>query len=83
MKMKVELQMLDERSRLVHQTSRGLPFHMHEEVKEHVSDMLKLSIEPLHSHWSFAIVLAEKKDGSTRFYVDYRRYKRHLPITSY
>ena len=58
----------------IKQQPRRLPIHMQQEVETHVSDMLRGGvIEPSTSPWASAIVLVKKKDGSTRFCVDYRR----------
>jgi hypothetical protein len=47
---------------------------MREEVDKHIDEMLqKKVIEPAVGPWSSGIVLVKKKDGSTRFCVDYRR----------
>ena len=58
----------------IKQAPRRLPEHMHEEVNKHIDAMLERKvIQPSKSPWSSPIVLAKKKDGSTRFCVDYRR----------
>ena len=44
----------------VRKAPRRLPFHVHDEAEEQVSDML--SIEPSHIPWSSSIVLVKKKD---------------------
>ncbi|KAK3083976.1 hypothetical protein FSP39_006179 [Pinctada imbricata] len=57
----------------IKQKPRRLPMQMHKEVETHVSDMLRRGvIEPSTSPWASPIVLAKKKDGTTRFCIDYR-----------
>ena len=58
----------------IKQRLRRTPMHLEGVVEEHLDDMLKRDvIEPSTSPWASAIVLVRKKDGSTRFCVDYRK----------
>ncbi|KAK3106230.1 hypothetical protein FSP39_015710 [Pinctada imbricata] len=58
----------------IKQRLRRTPVHLDGVVEEHLDDMLKRDvIEPSTSPWASAIVLARKKDGTTRFCVDYRK----------
>ena len=53
--------------------ARRLPFHQREKVRQLVDNMLSRGvIEPATGPWSSPIVLVPKKDGSTRFCVDFR-----------
>ena len=58
----------------IRQPPRRLPFHQHNAVRELVSDMLQCGVvEPSQGPWSSPIVLVKKKDGTTRFCVDFRK----------
>ena len=58
----------------VKQPLRRIPVHMKQEVDQHIDDLLERDvIEPSVSPWSAGVVLAKKKDGTTRFCVDYRK----------
>ena len=57
----------------MHQLNRQTPY-VQKEVDEHIDDMLKRNvIEPSSSPWASNIVLVKKKDGSSRFCIDYRK----------
>ena len=58
----------------IRQQARRIPPFRKEEVKTLLSEMLdKDVIRPSESPWASPVVLVKKKDGSTRFCVDYRR----------
>jgi hypothetical protein len=60
-------------SRPLKQPPRRTPVSLREEVDKDVENMLEKGIiEPADGHWSSGIVLVKKKDGTTRFCVDYR-----------
>ncbi len=60
---------------------------MNEESGKQIKEMLEKDvIQPSSSPWASGIVMVQKKDGSTRFCVDYRRLndvtnQRRVPAT--
>ena len=61
-------------ARPIKQPLRRLPEHMHEEVNTQIDDMLQKDvIQPSSSPWSSGIVMVQKKDGTKRFCIDYRK----------
>eukprot|EP00731_Ephydatia_muelleri_P031379 Em0022g893a len=75
-----------ENAKPVKQAPRRLPFHHLKEVKKLVESMLDNNvIEPSNGPWASPIVLVKKKDGSTRFCVDFRQLnsvtgRTHIPF---
>ena len=58
----------------IRQPVRRTPFALRAKVDELVADMLDQGVvQPSSSPWASPIVLVQKKDGSTRFCVDYRK----------
>ena len=63
---------------------RRLPLHKYAEAQKCVQDMLKQGvIEPSSSPWRSGVVLVKKKDGGTRFCIDFRKLNSHTKFDSY
>ena len=58
----------------IKQLPRRVPHSLRAKVSQHVQEMLEQGVvTPSHSPWASPIALVAKKDGSTRFCVDYRK----------
>ena len=58
----------------VRQPVRRVPPQRREDVRKLLNEMLERGVvEPSTSPWASPIVLVRKKDGSTRFCIDYRK----------
>ncbi|MGC8821243.1 MAG: reverse transcriptase domain-containing protein, partial [Fervidobacterium sp.] len=61
-------------ARPIRQAPRSIPLAKRDEVKNLIDEMERNGvIEPSSSPWSSPVVLVKKKDGTTRFCVDYRK----------
>ena len=58
----------------VRQPARCVPVAQQEEVRKLLHEMQEKNvIQPSRSPWAAPVILVKKKDGSTRFCVDYRK----------
>ena len=61
-------------SQHIHQLPRHVSPARRQEVRQLLTEMLKNDIiQPSNSPWSSPIILVRKRDGSTRFCIDYRK----------
>jgi hypothetical protein len=68
----------------IRQAPRRLPLAKQQTVREKIDEMRRQGIiEPASGPWASPIVLVSKKDGSTRFCVDYRRLNNITRKDSY
>ena len=68
----------------IKQAPRRLPIHRRKEVEHLINEMQEQGvIQPSQSPWAFPIMLVQKKDGSIRFCVDYRKINKITRKDSY
>ena len=68
----------------IRQRVRRVPFAQHDIIEQELDKMLDAGvIEPSTSPWASPVVLVTKKDGSTRFCVDFRRLNNITVKDSY
>uniref|UniRef100_A0A8C5LM99 ribonuclease H n=1 Tax=Leptobrachium leishanense TaxID=445787 RepID=A0A8C5LM99_9ANUR len=66
------------------QTAYRIPDAVRDGMQKEIREMLDLGvIEPSESPWASPVVLVPKKDGTTRFCVDYRRLNEHTVTDAY
>jgi len=72
-----------EHDRPVRTRQYPLPFSQREKIKEEVDGLLKMGVvEPSSSPYSSPIVLVAKKDGNTRFCIDFRKLNKIVVFDS-
>ena len=70
--------------RAIKQRVRRYPSARREEERQLVEDMLVIGIiQESNSAWSSPTVLVKKKDGTTRFCIDYRRLNQATKVDAY
>ncbi|BES95719.1 multicellular organismal development [Nesidiocoris tenuis] len=71
-------------SRPIKQPPRRVPYAQEEHVDQLIQEMLEQDvIEPSNSPWASPVVLIPKKDGSTRFCIDFRKINQVTKKDSY
>ena len=64
--------------------ARRMPLRVRQEVSKHLKEMQEQGvIQPSQSPWESPIVMVQKKDGSHRFCVDYRRLNAVTKLDTY
>ena len=57
---------------------------MYDDEKAHLQEMMDISpIQKSHSPWASAVVLVQKKDGSLRFCIDFRKLNNQTVKDAY
>ena len=68
----------------IKQPLRRVPYRQHEIIEDEVTKMKKAGVvEDSNSPWSSPVVLVRKKDGSTRFCIDYRKLNQVTKMDAY
>ena len=78
------IELLPEQDQLFKERFRRIVLHEVEEVCQHIQEMLDGgAIRPSQSSWCNTVVLVQKKDGTLRFCIDFRRLNTHTKKDSY
>ena len=78
------IELLPEQDEPFKERFRGIAPHEVEEVRQHIQEMLDGgAIRPSQSPWCNAVELVQKKDGTLRFCIDFRRLNARTKKDSY
>ena len=78
------IELLPEQDEPFKERFRRIAPHKVEEVQQHIQEMLDGgAIQPSQSPWCNAVVLVQKKDGTLRFCIDFRRLNANTKKDSY
>ena len=78
------IELLPEQDKPFKEKFRRIALHEVEEVWQHIQEMLDGgAIQPSQSPWCNAVVLVQKKDGTLRFCIDFRRLNACTKKDSY